>query len=155
MIDCAPPPTKRLRSPTSGNHAQSKHTAKDSGRREKAASAQKRAKFAPPEEVDDGVFFSSDPTSSTSFGLFGSLHPITFCVGPVTISAPKPPKKSSYRLPPLSFALDVDALDLPSPYYRFRPDSTADDLPANLPYPAHPTPFAHRADGPAFAYYIN
>ena len=155
MIDCAPSPTKRLSSPTSGNVAQYKHAANGSEHRGKAFSTPKRTKFAPPEEVDDGVFFSSDPATSTLFELLGHRHPVIFSVGPATISAPTPEKNSPYTLPPLSFALDVDALDLPSPYYRFRPDSAANDSPTNLPYPAYPTPFAHRADGPAFAYYLN
>ena len=156
MIDHAPPPSKRLDSPTSDDHRQSIHTPNSSKRRGIAASPPKRTKFAPPEEVDDGVFFSSDPALSTSFGQFGYLHPIIFCVGAMTIPAPNPQKKSAYTLPPLSFALDVDALDLPSPYHRFHPDSATDGLPTNPPYPAsYPIPLAHRADGPAFAYYIN
>ena len=155
MIDCAPSPTMRPGSSTSGNHRQPKHTAKGSGCRGKATLAPKRSKFLPPEEVDDGVFFSSDPAPSTSFGLFDYLHPITFCVGPATIPAPEPQKTPAYTLPPLSFALDVDALDLPSPYFRFRPDSTADNHPTNLPYPTHPASLTHRLDGPALAYYIN
>jgi len=79
MIDCAPSPTNRLGSPTSGDHAQSKHTAKRSGRRGKAASVPERAKFAPPEEVDDGVFFSSDSTPSKSLLCWAgsSLNPVT------------------------------------------------------------------------------
>jgi hypothetical protein len=155
MIDCALSPSKLLSSSVSGNHGHSKHTATNSESRRKATSARGRTEFAPPEEVDDGVFFSSDPTPSTSLGLFGYFYPITLYVGPVTTPAPKLPTKSAHTLPPLSFALDVDALDLPSPYYRFQPETTTDDLPTNLPYPAYPTSLPHRADGPAFAYYVN
>ena len=155
MIDCAPSPPKLLSSSTSGYHGQPNHTATGPRSQRGAASVPKRTRFAPPEEVDDGVFFSSDPAPSTSLGLFGYLHPIIFCVGPVTIPAPKIRKNSAHTLPPLSFALDVDALDLPSPYYRFHPDSTTDDLPTSLSHPAYPTSLAHRAVGPAFAYYIN
>ena len=68
MIECAPSPTNRLCPPTSGDHARSKHTAKPSGRRGKPISVPKCAKFAPPEEVDDGVFFSSDPDPSKLLG---------------------------------------------------------------------------------------
>jgi hypothetical protein len=155
MIDCAISPSKLLSSSTSGGHGQHKHTVTGSKSRRTTTSIPKRTKFAPPEAIDDGVFFSSDPASSTLLGLFSDLYPITFCVGPVTIPAPKPSKGSAHTLPPLSFALDVDALDLPSPYYRFQPDSTTDDLPANLPYPAYPTPLPCHLDGPAFAYYLN
>jgi len=155
MIDCAPSPPNLLSSSTPGNHSQSKHTATTSRSQGNSASVSKRTKFAPPEEVDDGVFFSSDPVSSTSLGLFGYLRPNTFCAGPVTIPTQKPRKKSAFTLPPLSFALDVDTLDLPSPYYRFQLDPTTDDLPTRLSHPAYPSTLAHRADGPAFAYYIN
>ena len=155
MIDFAPSPTKWFSSPTSGDLAQSKHTAKGSGRRGKDTSVPKRAKFAPPEEVDDGVFFSSDPSPSRLLGCNCYFHPVTIYAGPATISASNPKKNPSYTIPPLSFAVDVDALDLPSPYYRFRPGASAHDLPTSLPYPTYPTPFAHRADGPAFAYYLN
>ena len=154
MTDCAPSPIKWLSPSTSDYHGQSEHTTKDSRRLEKTTSASKRAKFPPPEEVDDGVFFFGDPAPSTSLGLFGHLHPITLYVGPVTTPAPKPQKKSAHTLPPLSFALDVDALDLPSPYCRFQPDPTTGDLPTNLNYPAYPALPLPRAEGPAFAYYI-
>jgi len=155
VIDCAPSPLKLLGSSPSGDHGQSKHTAASSGSRQKPASVSKRTKFAPPEEVDDGVFFSSDPSSSTSLGLFGYLRPVTFCIGPVTIPAKKPRKKSAHTLPPLSFALDVEALELQSPYYQFQLNSTTEDLLEDLSCPAYPTSLAHRANGPAFAYYIN
>jgi len=155
MIDWTPSPLNLLSSSASGNHRQSKHTVMASGSQKNSASVSKRTKFAPPEEVDDGVFFSSDPVPSTSLGLFGYLRPNTFCAGSVTTPAPKLRKKSAYTLPSLSFALDVDTLDLPSPYYRFQLDSTTDDLPTNLSYPAYSSSLAHRADGPAFAYYIN
>ena len=155
MIDYAPSPTKRFSSSTSGNHGQSEHAAKDSELRGKTISAPKRTNFLPPEEIDDGVFFFSDPVPSTSLGLFGHPHPITFYVGSVTTPATKPQNKTAPTLPPLSFALDVDALDLPSPYCRQQPDSTTDDFPTNLTYPVYPAPLFNRADGPAFAYYIN
>ena len=155
MIDCAPSPPKLLSSSTPGNHGQPKDTPTDSGFQRKSAAFSKRTEFAPPEEVDDGVFFSSDPAPSTSFGLSGYFLPITFCVDPATTPASKLRKRSARTLPPLSFALDVDVLDLPSPYYRFQLDSTTDNLPANLPCPAYPTSLAHRADGSALAYYIN
>ena len=155
MIDCASSPIKWPSSSTSGNYGYSERTANDSEPRGKATSAPKRTKFPPPEEVDDGVFFSSDPAPSTSPRLFGHLHPIIFYVDSVTTPAPRPKKKSARILPPLSFALDTDALDLPSPYCRFQPNSTTDDPPTNPTYPAHPAFPFHRADGPAFAYYIN
>jgi hypothetical protein len=155
MTDWIPSPPNLLSSSTSGNHGQSKHTAPASASQKNSPSVSKRTKFAPPEEVDDGVFFFSDPVPSTSLGLFGYLCPNTFCAGPEIIPTPKLREKPAYILPPLSFALDVDTLDLPSPYYRFQLDSTTDDLPTSLPYPAHSRSLAHRADGPAFAYYIN
>jgi len=155
MIDCAPSPSKLLSSSTSGNHDQSKRTAMGSGSRGKSIPVSKRGKFAPPEEIDDGVFFSRDPAPSTSLGLFGCHHPITFFVGPIAIPAPKPPKESAYTLPPLSFAMDVDALEFSSPYYRLQPDPTAYDPPTDLPRPVYPISPPRRADGPAFAYYIN
>ena len=68
MVEFAPSPTNRLSSPTSGDYAQSKHTAKGFGCRGKATLVPRRAKFAPPEEVDDGVFFSSDPDPSKLLG---------------------------------------------------------------------------------------
>ena len=154
MADCTLSPPNLLDSSSSGGRDQPKRTPTGSGSQKNSASVSKRTKFTPPEEVDDGVFFSSDPVSSTLLGLFGYLLPNTFCVGPVTIPASKLRKKSTHTLPPLSFALDVDALDLPSPYYRLQLDSTADNLPTNLSYPTYSTSLAHHADGPAFAYYI-
>ena len=68
MIDYAPSPTNPLSSPTSGDCARFKHAAERTGRRGKATPVPRRAKFAPPEEVDDGVFFSSDPASSRLLG---------------------------------------------------------------------------------------
>ena len=154
MIDC--PPSPNLLSPsTSGDYSQFNPTATASGSQRNPFSASKRTKFAPPEEVDDGVFFSSDPIPSTSLRLFGYLRPNTFCVGPVIIPTQKLRKKSAHTSPPLLFALDVDTLDLPSPYYRFQLESTTDDLPTSLSYPTYSSSLAHRADGPAFAYYIN
>jgi len=155
MIDCALSPPRLLDSSTSGCHGQPNLTATCSGSQREAASVPKRAMFAPPEEVDDGVFFSGDPAPSTSLGLFGYIHPVIFCVGPVTVPTPKLRKESAHTLPPLSFALGVDALDLQPPYQRFQPDSTTDDLPTNLSHPSYPTSPALRAGGPAFAYYIN
>ena len=155
MIDYTPSLPNLLSSSTPGNHSQSKHTATASGSQKNSASVSKHTKFVPPEEVDDGVFFSSDLDPSTSLGLFGYLCPNTFCAGPVTISTPKLRKKPAFTLPPLSFALDVDALDLPSPYYRFQLDPTTDDLSTSLLHPAYSSSLARRADGPAFAYYIN
>lgn len=156
MIDCALSPLKLLSPSTSGDdHGQPKHTAASSGSRQKPASVSKRTKFALPEEVDDGVFFTSDPTPSTSLGSFGYLCPVTICIGPMVFPAQRPRKKSAHTLPPLSFALDVEALELQSPYYQLQLDPTADDLPANLSNPAYPTSLAHRANDPAFAYYIN
>ena len=150
MIHYVPSSSKLLDSPTSGNHSQRKRASIGSGSRSDAISVPKRTKFAPPEEVDDGVFFSSDPIPSTLFGLFGYPQPITLCVGPVTT----PARKFTTTMPLLSFALGGDVLDLPPPYYRFQADSTTDDL-TNIPHPTYPTSLAHHADGPAFAYYIN
>jgi len=79
MIDFAPSPTKRLSSPTSGDHAQSIHTAKRSGRQWKATSVPKHVKLAPPEEVDDGVFFSSDPAPSRLFSWLSCLPRNNLC----------------------------------------------------------------------------
>ncbi|KAF9653773.1 hypothetical protein BDM02DRAFT_1675995 [Thelephora ganbajun] len=155
MIDYAPSSSKLLSLSTSGNHGQSKHTETGSGSQRKVTSGPKRTKFLPPEKVDDGVFFSSDPASSTSLGLFGYLHPITLRIGPVIIPTLKHQKEPAHTSPPLSFALHTDALDLPSPYYRFQADSTTDDHSTNLPHPTYPISLAHCADEPAFAYYTN
>lgn len=77
-------------SPTSGNHSQRKRTSiRGSLSQSEAVSVPKRTKFAPPEEVDDGVFFSSDPIPSTLFGLFGYLRPITLCSRPRVNSCQK------------------------------------------------------------------
>ena len=151
-IDCVPPSSELLIPSTSGNPGQLKIIQTDSRSRNKVTSAPRRTKFAPPQEVDDGVFFSSDPIPSTSLGLFGHPKPTAFCSGPVTTPATK---KDGFTIPPLSFALDVDFLDLPSPYFRLQADSIAEDLPTNLPYSMFPTSLAHHADGPALAYYIN
>ena len=155
VIHYVPSPSKLLDSSTSGNRSQHKRTPVGSGSQREVVSVPKRIKFAPPEEVDDGVFFSSDLIPSTLFRLFGYPRPITLCVGPVVSPARKLTKESAHTIPLLSFALDVDVLDLPPPYYRLQADSTTDDLLTNLPHPTYPTSLADRADGPAFAYYIN
>jgi hypothetical protein len=155
MIHYVPSSSKLLDSPTSGDFHQRKLASMGSGSRTKAVSVPRRTKFAPPEEVDDGVFFSSDPIPSTLFGLYGYPRPIKLFVGPVTTPARKLTKESAHTMPLLSLPLDLDVLDLPPPYYRLQTDSTADELFTNLPYPTYPTPLAHHADGPAFAYYIN
>ena len=155
MINYNPSPPNLLSSQTSGDHSQSKRTVPGSRSQTNSALVPRHSKFAPPEEVDDGVFFSSDPVSSTSLGLFGNLRPNAFCADPVAIPTPTLRKKSAHTLPQLTFALDVDALDLPSSHYRFRLDTTTDDLPTSLSHPAYPTSLARRADGPAFAYYID
>ena len=155
MIDYTPSPPNLLSSQTSGNHGQSKYTMPGSRSQINSASVPRRSKFTPPEEVDDGVFFSSDPVSSTSLGLSGSLRPNAFCADPVAIPASTLRKKSAHTSPQLTFALDVDPLDLPSPHYPFQLDTTTDDLPTNLSHPAYSTSLARRADGPAFAYYMD
>ena len=157
MIDYVPSSSKLLSSFTPGNHGQPKRnrSSTSSVSRSQALSVPKRTKYALPEEVDDGVFFSSDPTPSRSLRLFGYPKPIGFCTDPVKTPAPKLTNKPAQTISPLSFALDVDVLDMPSPYYRFQADSTTDDLPTHLPCPMYPASLARRADGPAFAYYIN
>ena len=155
MIHYVPSSSKLLGPSTSGNHSQRKRSSIDSGSQSEAVSVPKRTRFAPPEEVDDGLFFSNDPISSALFGLFGYPQPITFCVGPVMTPAQKLTKEFVHTMPLLSFGLDVDALDLPPPYYRLQADSTTDDILTSLPHPAYPPSLAHRADDPAFAYYLN
>ncbi|KAF9788186.1 hypothetical protein BJ322DRAFT_613977 [Thelephora terrestris] len=155
MIDYVPSSSKLLGS-TSGNHGHFKPTraSTSSVSQIERVSIPKRTKFAPPEEVDDGLFFSGGPTTSMSLGLFGYPKPTGSYSGPVKTPTSELAKKPAYTIPPLSFALDLDVLDMPSPYYRFQADSTTDDLPTHLPCPMYPTSLA-RADGPAFAYYIN
>lgn len=155
MINYVPSSSKLLSSSTSGNHDQRKRTLTGSGSRGRAVPVSKPIKFSLPEEVDDGVFFSSDPAPSTSLGLVGVPHPIIPRTGPSVTPSPRLTKNPAHVTPPLSFALDLDVLDLPSPYYRFQAGSITDDLPTNLPYPKYSTSLAHRADGTAFAYYAN
>ena len=149
------PSSKLLNHSTSGNYSQRKRASIESGSQSEAVPVPKRTKFAPPEEVDDGVFFSSDSIPSTSFGLFGYPRPITLCVGPVITPPRKLTKNSAHTIPLLSFPLDVDVLDLPPPYHQLQTDSTTDDPLTNLPHPTYPTSLANHADGPAFAYYNN
>lgn len=154
MIHYVPSPSKLFNASTSGNHSRRKRALIGSVSQGEAISVPKRTEFAPPEEVDDGVFFSSDPIPSTLPGQFGYPQPINLCVGPAITPARKPTGESAHTIPLLSLALDVDVLDLPPPYHRFKADSTTDDL-RDLPHPTYPASLAHRADGPAFAYYIN
>ena len=156
MIDHIPSSPNLLSFSTPDNHNKPKprRTPIDSRSEGKTTPVPKRTRFAPPVEVDDGVFFSSDPAPSTSLELSGYHQPIAFCPGPAKTPT-KNYTKPAHTIPPLSFALDVDVLDLPPPYFRFQADSTADDLSMNPACPTHSTPFARRADGPAFAYYIN
>ena len=155
MIDYVPSSFKLHSSPTSGNLGQPKRISVESRSQSGATSVPRRTKFAPPEEVDDGVFFSSDPVPSTLFRLFDRHKPIAVHPGPTITLAPKRTRHHAPTIPPLSFALDVDVLDLPSPYHRFQADSTTDDLPTNLHHLKYLTPLTHHAEGPALAYYIN
>jgi hypothetical protein len=155
MIHYVPSSSKLPNPSTSDSHNQRKRASMSSGSQREVASAQKRTKFVPPEEVDDGVFFSSDPIPSTFSGLFGHPQPITLYLGPSMTPARILTKESAHTMPLLSLPLDLDVLDLQPPYYRFQADSTTDDLLTNLHHPPYPTPLAHHADGPAFAYYID
>ena len=155
MIHYLPSSSKLLNLSTSGDHNQRNRASMGSGSQREVISTPKRTKFAPPEEVDDGVFFSSDPILSRSSGLFGYHQPITPFAGPVVTPARKFTMESAHSIPLLSLPLDLDVLDLPPPHYRFQADSTTDDPLTNLNHPPYPTPFAHRADGPAFAYYLD
>jgi hypothetical protein len=155
MIDYVPSSFKLLSSPTSGNLGQSKYTSIEARSQSGAAPVPRRTKFAPPEEVDDGVFFSNDSIPSTLFRLFDRPKPIAVHPGPAITPTPKRRKQHTRTIPPLSFALDVDLLDLPSSYHRFQADSTTDDLPTNLHHLKYLTSLTHHAEGPALAYYID